>query len=145
NPPHNGRIMAAQGTDNAPIGAGKNGRIPRKPVGDGGQFAPSWRMPATDFPLRRPCRRLLPAVLLSLFTALPAMAESADDSGFAAAKTEAIEAAIAESVRRQEIPGAVVWIERDGKHWGRAVGYRAVDPAKVPVQPDTIYDAASLS
>lgn len=86
------------------------------------------------------------AAALALWAVLPPSPAVADDSAaFDPVKTAEIEAGIAAAVERKEIPGGVVLIEHNGRQWGRAVGYRMVDPVREPVKPDTIYDAASLT
>ncbi len=42
-------------------------------------------------------------------------------------------------------PGAVLWLERDGVSWSRAIGSSALVPAKAPAKLETIYDLASLT
>lgn len=43
------------------------------------------------------------------------------------------------------MPGAVLWLERDGTAWRKTLGHRAVLPKRETLTEDTIYDAASLT
>jgi uncharacterized protein YbbC (DUF1343 family)/CubicO group peptidase (beta-lactamase class C family) len=53
---------------------------------------------------------------------------------------------IADSIRRRELPGAVVLVARNGKVvWRKAYGARAVEPAREVMTSDTIFDVASLT
>ncbi len=53
---------------------------------------------------------------------------------------------IAESIGKRELPGAVVLVARKGRVvWRKAYGSRAVEPAREPMTPDTIFDVASLT
>lgn len=52
---------------------------------------------------------------------------------------------LTDSFTRKEVPGAVVWLERSGRQWVSAFGYRAVDPDQRPMNVDTVFDAASLT
>lgn len=56
-----------------------------------------------------------------------------------------IKAAVQSAMKSHKLPGAVVWIEREGKaeHW--AQGERAEAPSKEALTEDTIFDAASLT
>ncbi|HEX2971878.1 MAG TPA: exo-beta-N-acetylmuramidase NamZ domain-containing protein [Tepidisphaeraceae bacterium] len=54
--------------------------------------------------------------------------------------------AINESIQRGQIPGAVLVVGRgDGIVYRKAYGQRSLQPAQVPMTPDTIFDLASLS
>lgn len=53
---------------------------------------------------------------------------------------------IAESIRKHELPGAVVLVSRKGRIvWEKAYGARAVEPVREVMTPDTIFDLASLT
>ncbi len=53
---------------------------------------------------------------------------------------------IAESIRKHELPGAVVLVARKGRVvWRKAYGARALEPAREAMTPDTIFDLASLT
>lgn len=57
-----------------------------------------------------------------------------------------IDAAVAESIQRKELPGAVVLVaRRGGVVWRRAYGARALVPAREEMTTDTIFDLASLT
>jgi uncharacterized protein YbbC (DUF1343 family)/CubicO group peptidase (beta-lactamase class C family) len=53
--------------------------------------------------------------------------------------------ALDDAIARGDVPGAVVWIERDGQVYNEVFGHRAVSPAREPMTADTIFDAASLT
>ncbi len=56
-----------------------------------------------------------------------------------------IETAIRLAIVEGRLPGGVVWVERGGEHYERAVGDRAVEPERETMTGDTIFDAASLT
>jgi uncharacterized protein YbbC (DUF1343 family)/CubicO group peptidase (beta-lactamase class C family) len=57
-----------------------------------------------------------------------------------------IDQVMAESIGKGQLPGAVVLVAKQGQVvWRRAYGSRAVEPAKEPMTPDTIFDLASLT
>src|SRR6476620_8772347 len=57
-----------------------------------------------------------------------------------------MDALIDEAISQHKLPGAVVLVGRKGKVvWRKAYGARAVDPAREPMSPDTIFDLASLT
>jgi uncharacterized protein YbbC (DUF1343 family)/CubicO group peptidase (beta-lactamase class C family) len=57
-----------------------------------------------------------------------------------------IDAAVAESVARKELPGAVVLVaRRGGVVWRKAYGARALVPAREEMTADTVFDVASLT
>lgn len=58
----------------------------------------------------------------------------------------AIDAAVAEAIGRQNVPGAVVIVgRRDGVLFRRAYGYREVAPDRSAMTVDTLFDLASLT
>jgi uncharacterized protein YbbC (DUF1343 family) len=58
----------------------------------------------------------------------------------------AIDAAVAEAISSQSVPGAVVLIGRhDRILFRRAYGFREVEPDRVPTTLDTVFDLASLT
>ena len=61
------------------------------------------------------------------------------------AALDRVEAAIAEQIRLGHLPGAVVHVERRQLSWRRAIGHKALDPAREALALDTIYDCASLT
>lgn len=62
------------------------------------------------------------------------------------ARLNDIDAAVAASLAKKELPGAVVLAARDGRVvFRKAYGARAVEPAREPMSLDTIFDVASLT
>ena len=74
-----------------------------------------------------------------------ACAQFSGNPGFDPVKLKALNQLLAEAVQRKDVPGAVIWLERDGKRWGNEFGSRMVDPVDRPMAMDTIFDAASLT
>ena len=64
---------------------------------------------------------------------------------FHQAKLDAIGQAITEARAKKTLPGGVFWLERNGVHFTEAYGKASVAPVHAVAQPDTIYDAASLT
>ncbi|MBA3357496.1 MAG: DUF1343 domain-containing protein [Pyrinomonadaceae bacterium] len=61
-------------------------------------------------------------------------------------RLEQINQVIAESIGKRQLPGAVVLVARKGRAvWRKAYGFRAVEPVREPMTPDTIFDVASLT
>ena len=60
-------------------------------------------------------------------------------------KIRAIGAAITEARAEKHLPGGVLWLERNGVHFTEAYGHAQLQPVPALAQPDTIYDAASLT
>ena len=93
--------------------------------------------------------RAFPCLLLvaGLLASSPdfAGAQFSSNPGFDTTKLKAVNQLLADAVQRKEVPGAVVWLERNGKRWGNEFGRRAVDPEDRPMRVDTIFDAASLT
>ena len=56
-----------------------------------------------------------------------------------------IETAIRLAITEGRLPGGVVWVERGGEHYEKAIGERAVEPEREAMTGDTIFDAASLT
>ncbi len=57
-----------------------------------------------------------------------------------------IDAAVADSISKREMPGAVVLAARNGRViWRKAYGARVVEPKREPMSLDTIFDVASLT
>ncbi len=57
-----------------------------------------------------------------------------------------IDSAVAASISKREMPGAVVLAARNGRVvWRKAYGSRVVEPAREPMSLDTIFDVASLT
>ena len=60
-------------------------------------------------------------------------------------KLAEMDAAITAAVAEKRCPGGVLWVERHGESYHKALGNRAVAPAVEPMTEDTIFDAASLT
>ncbi len=57
-----------------------------------------------------------------------------------------IDGAVAESIQKKELPGAVVLVaRRGGVVWRKAYGARALVPAREEMTADTVFDLASLT
>ena len=56
-----------------------------------------------------------------------------------------LDLAVSNAIAAGRLPGAVVWVERDGQQHRRALGDRSLVPAKEPMTEDTVFDAASLT
>lgn len=56
-----------------------------------------------------------------------------------------MEQAVNASIAKGEIPGGVLWIERQGVAFESAYGYRSLVPAREKMTRDTIFDIASLT
>ena len=93
-------------------------------------------LPSTMSPLLRLLPALLAFVAVSAATAAPA---------FLPQKLAAMDAAVADAIAANKIPGGVLWVERAGESYSRAYGQRAVVPTPEPLTADTIYDSASLT
>jgi len=66
--------------------------------------------------------------------------------GMSAERLAQMDQAIADSIARHELPGAVVLAARRGRVvWERAYGSRAVEPTREPMTTDTVFDMASLT
>ena len=55
------------------------------------------------------------------------------------------DAAIEAMIQKQQMPGGVWWVEREGQSYHRAYGQRALLPTPEAADETTIYDAASLT
>ena len=93
-------------------------------------------LPSTMSPLLRLLPALLAFVSVSAATAAPA---------FLPQKLAAMDAAVADAIAANKIPGGVLWVERAGESYSRAYGQRTVVPTPEPLTADTIYDSASLT
>jgi uncharacterized protein YbbC (DUF1343 family)/CubicO group peptidase (beta-lactamase class C family) len=94
--------------------------------------------------------RLLPTLLLILSFAFQAAAQLpvANPATVAVSRSQLaqMDPVIADSIRKRELPGAVVLVARNGKVvWRKAYGRRAIEPAREPMTTDTIFDVASLT
>jgi uncharacterized protein YbbC (DUF1343 family)/CubicO group peptidase (beta-lactamase class C family) len=84
------------------------------------------------------------AILVGVSTTGSA-APSPSFPSFKPAKLAEIHATVTNAMARKELPGAIVWIERQGLTWQRTFGQRALVPAPEPMTADTIFDVASLT
>jgi uncharacterized protein YbbC (DUF1343 family)/CubicO group peptidase (beta-lactamase class C family) len=66
-------------------------------------------------------------------------------SSFNPAKLAEMDFAITNAIAEKRLPGAVLWIERNGRVHSNAYGHRALTPKVEPMTLDTIFDAASLT
>lgn len=64
---------------------------------------------------------------------------------FRATKLAALDLAVSNAIAAKRLPGAVLWLERNGAAYHRAYGRRAVVPSAEPMTEDTVFDAASLT
>ncbi len=87
---------------------------------------------------------LRPKILASAGLVL-LLSSSADGQAMKSGKLEAIDREILAAIARQEIPGAVLWIESKGESYHRAYGDRMISPQREPMTEDTIFDLASLT
>jgi len=57
-----------------------------------------------------------------------------------------IDEVVQEAIARRELPGAVILVARQGRivYW-RAFGHRALEPTRLPMTRDTVFDLASLT
>lgn len=87
------------------------------------------------------------ALLIPLAAAATvAAAAAAQSAGSTYAGTADIDRAVAESLKRGEMPGAVIEIGKPGQVlFRKAYGSRALKPAVEAMSEDTIFDAASLT
>lgn len=81
----------------------------------------------------------------SLLLVFQLVASAAVAAVFRPEKLAEMDAAIAEAVAAQRCPGGVLWLERNGESYHKAVGNRTLAPAVEPMSEDTIFDAASLT
>src|ERR1041384_3240713 len=67
-------------------------------------------------------------------------------AGMSTERLARMDAVIAASIEKKELPGAVVLVARHGKIvWRKAYGARAVGPQREAMTLDTIFDLASLT
>ena len=91
------------------------------------------------------------AALLTVALAAPALAAALpavepSKVSVAAERLAYIDAAVAESISRKELPGAVVLAaRRGGVVWRKAYGARALVPQREAMTADTVFDVASLT
>ena len=86
----------------------------------------------------------LASVAQTLAAPLPNVAPA--KVSMAADRLAFIDGAVAESIQKKELPGAVVLVaRRGGVVWRKAYGARALVPAREEMTVDTIFDLASLT
>ena len=83
--------------------------------------------------------------MIPLLLAL-ALGTKAPHGGLAAERLARIDAVVAESIAKHELPGAVVLVGHRGKvAFRKAYGNRAIEPFTEPMTVDTVFDVASLT
>src|SRR2546423_11995918 len=95
-------------------------------------------------------RYIWPRAVVALLVAQPVSAQLPSAipaaQGISAERLARMDAVIAASIEKKELPGAVVLVARHGKIvWRKAYGARAVEPQREPMTLDTIFDLASLT
>jgi uncharacterized protein YbbC (DUF1343 family)/CubicO group peptidase (beta-lactamase class C family) len=89
---------------------------------------------------------LLTLALVANALAAPLPSVAPAKVSMSAAQLAFIDAALAESIQKKELPGAVVLVaRRGGVVWRRAYGARALVPAREEMTVDTVFDVASLT
>lgn len=81
---------------------------------------------------------------LALALLLPVLLAAAAPA-FHPAKLAAMGTAITNAIAEKKLPGAVLWVERDGLAYRETFGRRALTPQVEAMTADTIFDAASLT
>lgn len=99
--------------------------------------------------------RSLPRAITELNAATPVVAAEPARSAVPMARTHtdvfhapvlnAMERAIQAKVQEQQIPGGVLWLERDGLAFRSVQGQRAIVPGPEALTEDTVFDIASLT
>jgi uncharacterized protein YbbC (DUF1343 family)/CubicO group peptidase (beta-lactamase class C family) len=86
------------------------------------------------------------AAILTGVAAAPAHQASVDSASGDAKLAARVRAVVEEAIGEKQLPGAVVLAGRGDRVLVReAIGARAIEPAREPMTPDTIFDAASLT
>ena len=96
----------------------------------------------------KPMRKIFPAALLAfIFGAcqLPPPPSHPAGASLNPAKFSEFDQAIAQIIADKQIPGAVLWLERQAQSYHKAFGNRALAPSIEPMTEDTIFDLASLT
>ena len=94
---------------------------------------------------------MFPRLLVFLFAMLILTACASADSAkpqavFAAARMGQADELIEAAIARGDIPGAVLLVGHRGETvYRKAYGHRAIEPARIAMTPDTIFDLASLT
>ena len=94
--------------------------------------------------------RLTRIVLILALVAQPIAAQlpvaKPESVSVSASSLAAMDSVIADEIAKGRLPGAVVFAGRKGRLvWQKTYGSRAVDPAREPMTPDTMFDVASLT
>ncbi|MFO1458990.1 MAG: DUF1343 domain-containing protein [Verrucomicrobiota bacterium] len=82
--------------------------------------------------------------LLVSFCVLRA-ADSSASPAFDPVPLAAIDLAVSNAIAGGKTPGAVVWLEHEGRSHVRAYGSRSLVPVREPMTEETVFDAASLT
>ena len=84
---------------------------------------------------------------VALLAAVLALVDPAHGAApaFKPARLAEMDAAITNAIAKKNIPGAVLWVERQGLTYHKTFGRRALVPSPEPMSEDTIFDAASLT
>src|SRR5258708_18516815 len=86
------------------------------------------------------------AFFVCLFVCLTTTAmPTAAAAEFTAAKIAEIAQAMTNAIAEQNLPGGVLWLERQDRIYHKAFGHRALVPEAEPMTEETIFDAASLT
>ena len=84
-------------------------------------------------------------MIRALICALALGCASQPKTAFDSTKLHEIDTAIDAAIAGKQLPGGVLWIERDGEVYHRAYGNRALVPSVERMTEDTIFDAASIT
>ena len=76
---------------------------------------------------------------------LSALASAGAAPAFKASRLAEMEAAMTNAIAQKNIPGAVLWLERQGLTYHKAFGRRSLAPSVEPMDEETIFDVASLT
>ena len=110
---------------------------------------PAHRSPTQHFKTRAKLADVASVVLLALVLlaplGAPAKPEIRLETVFDTNKLAELDWAITNAIAEKRLPGAVLWVERNGAVYHRAYGQRAVVPRPEAMTEDTIFDLASLT
>ena len=82
---------------------------------------------------------------LSLIICFLAVTTFAGETQFFPEKRQELDQVIQQHIASNNIPGAVLWLERKGEVYAKAYGRRSIAPVAEAMTEDTIFDAASLT
>ena len=86
------------------------------------------------------------AVTMVGILALPMTAGGGETGGaFHSDRLMEMETTTRGAIAAGRTPGAVLWLERDGVSWRKAIGHKSLKPRREPAEVETIYDVASLT